>query len=302
MRQRKILALALAGGLVAAIALAAVALGSPAAKKQAQVAETVSLPGFNLDDPLSPQNPPPKATATSTCPKGTKLALGGFIGAGGPDNTDPGITLQSLQRPSKRDWGVTAFNLNGGAGNLTSLAYCSKVKKLKEATGSATVQPFGVGTATAECPKKKTVRLGGLSTQVDPTDLDPGVVATGMQLASKRTLQVSAVNVGEDNAGSVNAIAYCGKGPKLKTATATQSIPKGQSVGATAQCPKKTLVTFGGFHVEIDVTDVSPITVIEGLERPSKRTWTATGLALGDQDSGPGSVTSYAYCAKKKKK
>jgi hypothetical protein len=284
-----------------AIAFGGVALGSSSAagKKQAQVAETVTLPGLHGNP--SPQKPAPTGTATSTCPKGTKLGLGGFTGAGGPDNTQPGITVTGLQRPSKRTWGVTASNLNGGDGNLTSLAYCSKVKKLKESRSTASVPQFGTGTATATCPKKTSVRLGGLSTQLDPTDLNPAVAPTGMQLASKRTLQVSAVNVGEQGAGTVEAIAYCGKGPKLKTATATASVPHAQTLGATAQCPKKKPVVFGGFNVEIDLTDFDPILVLEGLERPSKRTWTASAVGLGEMDAGPGTVTSYAYCGKKKK-
>jgi hypothetical protein len=297
---------ALAAGtfLVAAALWAAAASGSSASagKKQAQVAETVAIPGLSLDSEPSPQNPAPTGTATSTCPKGTKLALGGFTGGGGPDPTDPGITLTDLQRPSKRDWSVSALNLNGGAGNLTSLAYCSKVKKLTEAVGSATITPSGTGTATATCPPKKSVRLGGFSGEVNRSGLNPAVVATGLRLASKRTLQVEAVNVSEDTAGSLDAIAYCGKGPKLKTKAAAVSIPQGGHAGATAECPKRKPVAFGGFDVEIDLQDSDPITIIEGLERLTKRTWTASGIALGDQDAGPGQVTSYAYCAKHKKK
>jgi hypothetical protein len=300
-------AAALVTCLVAGLSFAAVALGSskaPAGKKLVQNSETLGLPGFQSanDSGPTPQNPFPHGTATSECPKGTKVAFGGFTGGVGTEPTNAGITLVGLERSSKRDWSASVVNLNGGAGNATSTAYCTKVPKLKEARGTVTIPSFGTGTASATCPRKKSVRLGGFSAQFDFGDIEPAVVATGLRRVSKRTLQVTGSNFSEQGSGTLEAIAYCGKGPKLTEATASASVAENQHAGATAQCPKKTKLAFGGYNVEVDFTDFNPVLVLDGLVSPSKRSWTASATGAGDLNADPGTLTSYVYCAKKKKK
>jgi hypothetical protein len=298
---RRTLAIALGTTLaMAAVVGTTAALGSdggPAAKRTAQASQTVRVDGYDTNIGPTPQEPIRAATATSTCPKGTKLAFGGYTGDVTFTGNAAGVTLSGLRRASKRDWSASAFNLAEGAGNATSIAYCAKVKRLTEVTGSVNIPPLGRGTATATCPRKTSVRSGGLSAQDSLTSAEPLVVPTGMRRASKRTLQVEGVNLGETNAGTLEAIAYCGKGKKLTEKFATATVANRQQGSATATCPKRKPVAFGGFDVEADVADLNPLTVLSGLVRPSKRTWTASaGAAIG-----PGEVTSYAYCAKKKK-
>ena len=285
---------------MAAVAWTTAALasnGAPASKKSAQASQTVRVDGYDTNAGPSPTDPIRGATVTSTCPAGTKLAFGGYTGDIAFTGNAPGVTLSGLRRPSKREWSATTFNLSGGAGNATSIAYCTKVKKITEATGSVNIPPLGSGTATATCPRKRSVRFGGFSAQDSLTSGEPLVVPTGMRRASKRTLQVEGVNLGEHSSGTLDAIAYCGKGKKLTEKFASATVPNRQQASATATCPKRKPVAFGGFDVETDVADLNPLTVLSGLVRPSKRTWTASAAGA----VGPGEVTSYAYCAKKKK-
>jgi hypothetical protein len=209
----------------------------------------------------------------------------------------PGIATFGLERASKREWAATGANSNDGAGDLTSLAYCGKAKHLKEVRGTTTVAPVTQGTATATCPKKKSVRLGGFSGQFDASDGDPAIQPTAMVRTSKRTLQVTGINTGEDSAGTLDAIAYCAKGPKLKQVAATIAVPPLSDLAATATCPKRRPLAFGGVEGEVDLSDFDPLVAVHGMLRTTTRSWTARGANFGGGTS-PGALTAYAYCGK----
>ncbi|MGH2989501.1 MAG: hypothetical protein ACRDMA_06490 [Solirubrobacterales bacterium] len=252
--------------------------------------------GPTLQGQPSSDGPLDTATATSECPKG-KLAFGGWsaeiaFGSGA------GVATFGLQRSSKREWTVTAANANDSPGDLTSIGYCGKARKLRESRATTTVGPIAEGTATATYPRKTSVRMGGFEGQLDASDAAPAIQATAMVRTSKRTWQVTGVNVGEDDPGSLDAIAYCGKGPKLKQVAATTSVPPLADLVATATCPKRKPLAFGGFEGDVDVNDFDPIVVPHAMRRSSKRSWAATGANFSGVGGGtaPGSMTSYAYC------
>jgi hypothetical protein len=75
------------------------------------------------------------------------------------------------------------------------------------------------------------------------------------------------------------------------TKSATTVIPENHNGEATAKCPKGTAVAQGGFSASVNQKTG---TLVLGLERSSKRSWTASARALATK----GHLTSTAYCAK----
>lgn len=299
MRRPTLTAARLASAAGAALLAAVLIVGAAAAAKKQKLVEVTN--SITLQGQPNGDGPFDSGTATSTCPKKKqKLAFGGYS-ADADLGPGAGIVPFSLQRTSERDWAAGGGNSNEGAGNLTSIGYCGKVKKLTEIRGTANLGPLGQGTATATCPKKTSVRLGGFEGQFDPADLDPAVVTTSMVRSSKRTLQVAGANAAEDSRGTLDAIAYCGKGPKLKQVASTVAVPPVGDLAATATCPKSKRLAFGGFEGEVDLTDFDPVVFVHTIRRASKRGWSAAGLNFAglDRAGSPGNVTAYAYCGKK---
>jgi len=284
---------------MAAAALLALALiaGAATAAKKKKVVEVANI--ATLGPQPDSEGPFELTTVTSQCPKG-KVAFGGWSAEVDPA-AGTGVATLGLERASKRAWSATGTNPGEGAADLTSLAYCGKAKKLTEVRATTVVGPIGQATATATCPRKKSVRMGGFTGQLD-ADADPAVQPTAMVRPSKRTWQVTGVNTGEDDGGTLEAIAYCGKGPKLKQVAATTSVPPVSDLEATATCPKRKRLAFGGIQGDIDLSDFDPLAVPHAMRRSSKRSWTATGAnfaGVGDDPASPGNLTAYAYCGKR---
>jgi hypothetical protein len=287
------LAIIMAGAALLTLALIVGVATAAKKSKVVEVANSATLqPQPNSDGPFE------LTTVTSECPKG-KVAFGGWSADINPA-AGTGVATFGLERTSKRHWSATGSNPGDDPGELTSRAYCGKAKKLTEVRATTVVGPIGQGTATATCPKRRSVRMGGFTGQLD-TDADPAVQPVGMVRPSKRTWQVTGVNTGEDNNGTLEAIAYCAKGPKLKQVTATTAVPPSSDLTATATCPKRKPLAFGGLQGDIDVTDFDPLVVPHAAIRSSKRSWTASGANFaggGPVGPSPGNITAYAYCGK----
>ena len=165
-------------------------------------------------------------------------------------------------------------------------------------TDTVTIPPKAKGAATATCPKGKSVVMGGFRNEIGAGD-SPEVQPIGLTRPSKRAWKDSATDVFAP-AGDATSIAYCGRAPRLTERTKSISLPaakpsSNQPAGVTAKCPRGTRVAFGGFKADFD-PKFGPHTGaiwISSLRRGSNRTWTASGINLGN---GAGKLTSVAYC------
>ena len=170
--------------------------------------------------------------------------------------------------------------------------------RLVTRTDTVTIPPKAKGAATAMCPKGKSVVMGGFRNEIGAGD-SPEVEPIGLTRPSKRAWKDSATDVFAP-AGDATSIAYCGRAPRLTERKKTIAIPaakpsSNQPASVTAKCPRGTRVAFGGFKADFD-PHFGPHTGaiwISSLRRGSNRTWTASGINLGN---GVGNLTSVAYC------
>jgi hypothetical protein len=157
-------------------------------------------------------------------------------------------------------WTAVAASPGLQGGKLDSIAYCKAgkepkiVRKTKLVLQSAANDTFRSVTAT--CPQGTNVIGGGWSARTsDPKygpNGQPRVDIMALKRTSNRTWQVSVVNY-LDTQQKVTAIALCGKGTAPKTSVATEMVPALAGMKtATATCPGKSEVVFGGFQGTYD--------------------------------------------------
>jgi hypothetical protein len=165
-------------------------------------------------------------------------------------------------------------------------------------TQTVTVPPKAKRAATAMCPKGKSVVMGGFRNEIG-AGTGPEVQPIGLTRPSKRAWKDSATDVFAP-AGDATSIAYCGRAPRLTERTKTISLPaakpsSNQPASVTAKCARGTRVAFGGFKADFDPHFGAHTGAIwvSSLRRGSNRTWTASGINLGN---GAGKLTSVAYC------
>ncbi|MGZ8667432.1 MAG: hypothetical protein ACXWZM_10030, partial [Solirubrobacterales bacterium] len=202
---------------------------------------------------------------TASCGHRKHVAFGGF-------KTDTIVPFQAKQNlwpasmgPVGRDtnkWSTVAASPSIGGGKLTSIAYCKAgnepkvVRKRKIVLQSAANDELRKVSVT--CPPGKNVIGGGWAARTASPlyftdDSQPYLNIMGLQRTSNRTWQVSVVNQ-RPKQHAVTAIALCGKGAAPKTSVATVNFPSRSSTmkTATATCPGKTEVVFGGFKGDFD--------------------------------------------------
>jgi hypothetical protein len=170
-----------------------------------------------------------------------------------------------------------------------------KVKKTTITLAADGDQQF----VTAKCKKGLRAVSGGFEA--------PGFVTEGggnvpyqiiltSQRESKRKWTESAV----DDAGGgdfVNFVKCSNELPKLKTKSATVTVPDGEVGTATAHCPKNGEAVSGGFVPAIDSAPQADFIFITESRRAGKRDWQVTGY---NNHNDPLELTTFAYCAKHK--
>ena len=88
------------------------------------------------------------ATATASCPRGTKP-----LGGGGLSNAGLVFVNMSSDAPSGRGWRVDENNASAFDAIVTAFAVCGKVKGYQLVTGTTrTISAFSQGPAFADCP------------------------------------------------------------------------------------------------------------------------------------------------------
>jgi len=166
------------------------------------------------------------------------------------------------------------------------------------ASASGSADSTNPGQATAACPGKTRAVGGGFSETPANNELAGLVYESQMIGTNAWRVSVLAVDPGPPS-GSIGltAYAYCRRNaPKTAAVGVPVSTPNALQVGpsATASCGGRRKPVAGGF-----ATDGAPIRtfVVESLlSQPAS--WTTNVLSAG---SGAGTLTSYVYCAKRKK-
>jgi hypothetical protein len=145
-------------------------------------------------------------TVTARCPRGTKVASGGF------DNPEffngPGGTLifpfESM-KTGKREWSVSARNF-GDPGQLVAQVNCHERKGLKTAVEDTFIGSPGVHDAVAECAPGRRVVSGGFDYSLQPSE---GAFVFSSHKIGKRSWEVEALDLEAD--ATLTAYAYCEK-------------------------------------------------------------------------------------------
>jgi hypothetical protein len=201
-------------------------------------------------------------TVTASCPHGQHVNFGGF-------KTDTIVPFQSKQNlwpasmgaggKDTNKWSTVAASPSIGGGKLTSIAYCRGGAEPKVVTKKKIVLQSAANDelrkVSVTCPPGKNVIGGGWSARTASPlyfndDSQPYLDIMGLERTSNRTWQVSVVNQ-RPKQHAVTAIALCGKGAAPKTSVDTVKFPASGSSTmktATATCPGKTEVVFGGFR------------------------------------------------------
>jgi hypothetical protein len=143
-------------------------------------------------------------TVTARCPRGTKVASGGFdnpdfgVGEGGATAIVPSESLKT----GRRGWSVSGKNLGDVSGELVTQVNCQKGQSLKTFAEELSIG-IGIRDVQAECSGDRRVVSGGF-------DYEPSEVAfvIASHRAGKRTWEVKAMNF-EDPTAALTAYAYC---------------------------------------------------------------------------------------------
>lgn len=166
--------------------------------KSREVSETITLAADTQD------------SVTAKCPRGRRLAFGGFAGELTP--LDTYVTPLAAYADSARRWTVVGTNDSNTPGELSAFAYCGKVKRATERTKTV---PLGgnfldTATATAKCRRTERFAFGGFD--INPPGAPEDYVApTQLERTSPREWTVSATNDGDPEAEDITSFAYCVK-------------------------------------------------------------------------------------------
>ena len=248
-------------------------------------------------------------TVKVSCKKGSNIVGGGF--KAGPASTTGANYVWESRRVSNRAWQVSATNVSGAAGTLTTIAYCrKKAAKLGQSATTISIPsppPQSTRSASAPCPSGKRPAAGGFLGEEAGLE---SALSAALPYSSRRlgpSWIVSAVNTtgafGGGEARSLTAYAYCAKSNRPQR-LGSASVGEEQTAKDvySGKCPKnqngKQLKALsGGF-------DVSPppfitlgrqgtrLVAIRASVR-AKTKWKTSVTSLGALAS---TVTSFAYC------
>jgi hypothetical protein len=143
--------------------------------------------------------------ATAQCPRGQRVAFGGFAGVYKFDQAQ--MFIDRVTRPSGRSWRVAALNLGDAPGDLTAIAYCGDVPRTEAKERTISVGPNDQKSVTVRCPRRHPVVFGGFKSET--TAFAAFVLIDGFERTGARRWQASAQGGGGLAPGDLTAIAYC---------------------------------------------------------------------------------------------
>ena len=172
-------------------------------------------------------------------------------------------------------------------------------KGLKTRSETVTVEPIENDAATPPCERGTKAVSGGFNSHYNPNGTLGFFEPNQLRRTGRREWTGAALNNSLENR-DFTAYAYC-RDQKLKTRSATTSIPALELGTATARCKRGQKALSGGFAIsEFDNSDPnSPIMVVTRSLREGKRKWTASAYnAPNDVATMPkaGDLTVYVYC------
>jgi len=144
------------------------------------------------------------------------------------------------------------------------------------------------GTVITTCPYPSRANFLGLEATVSES---AALELTSLGAGGRRAV-ASAVNPERPGTGTLTVFAYCGGRAVLRTIAASVAVAKGVQASATAICPPRTSVVFGGFRATVKPAP-GPEVILNGLERVTARRWRVSAVNL---DGPPGKLTAIAYC------
>jgi hypothetical protein len=156
-----------------------------------------------------------QATATATCPAGTKALGGGFAWSPAPDLSGGGAgglaILWASYRGDPRNWASSITEASGVARTVTSYAYCAAGLKVSETSATApfpaTGGAFNSTVATSpSCPKGLAQLSGGFNS-TPPSNTTAAVLMTSSKPVG-RAWQNSGSSI-NGQPGSLTSFGYC---------------------------------------------------------------------------------------------
>jgi hypothetical protein len=157
-------------------------------------------------------------------------------------------------------------------------------------TGTVTIPAGRRGTVITTCPYPSRANFLGLKATVSE---NAALELTSLGAGGRRAV-ASAINPEGPGTGTLTVFAYCGSRPVLRTVSATTMVAKGVQASATAICPPRTSVIFGGFRAQVG-RPPGPEVTLNGLERVSARRWRVSAVNL---EGPPGKLAAIAYCGR----
>ena len=152
-------------------------------------------------------------TLTARCPKGTRVASGGFDSPKPYAGADaPAIFPFESMKTGKRKWRVSATNLGSAPGELVAQVNCHDRKGLKTATEELFIDMSGVHKVVAECAPRQRVVSGGFDSSARPADPPDTTFVFSSHRVTKRKWEVEAIYFTAGTA-TLTAYAYCEKKP-----------------------------------------------------------------------------------------
>jgi hypothetical protein len=240
-----------------------------------------------------------EAGSTDVSCKKTQRVVGvNAVGEADEFGSGPAVVLGEVSRPGKRRARASAFNFGMAGGDLTAIARCKRRPKSKLESKSITIPPAAgdlqTESVSAKCPRGKQIVFGGFRAEQRPEGNpdNPVVIPTAATREGPRRWTVEGFNLsdGPDDAGELESRVYCGDVKRTAAHAETEAVEPLETGSATARCPRKTKLRYGGFEAS---STINGAIFVSGLERTGGRTFRASGFALS---MTPLDLTAIAYC------
>jgi hypothetical protein len=237
-------------------------------------------------------SPASEASFELKCQPGQRIARGlGFHGYVSPTG-DIAVLPLEVSRPSQRRISFRVANRGSTVGLFSASTFCDrKAPRAREITASKALKPGASGSATARCPEGTRILNGGFRASGDA--LGSALIRSAHKRGD-RAWTVAGVNA-DDASQSITALAYCGKGGRELTRSASTEIAgTGSSKDVRSQCPHGREAVMGGFDAELAASPSISGLLVYNSQQINRRTWSTRATYVGS--GGPRTLTAFAYC------
>ncbi len=251
-------------------------------------------------------DPQKVGSATATCPHGTGVIAAGFASPHfSPANNRSSVARIASRRVGKRRLKTSGFNFGNEAGEINSIAYCSKAgRDLRVVSEKAFVAPKSAEVAVATCPSGSRVISGGFASPGFSPDASPRVLALTSKRVGQNRWRVEGFNIGNDDnnssqdprPGTLVAYAYClNDSPRIVTRQkrAAGGV-KGKVRSFKARCPHGSKALSGGFDGNLYLSaNPTGAGAVASRRADHGRSWRISAISISGKSA---KATVYAYC------